>query len=286
MDEDLFESYVMIDGRKFINGHRATYPFPSDEIEANRLNNRHFRIRWIWKENFAAPIKEKLIAGKMTALDIGCGTGAWIVDMAKEYQKSSFVGVDLMSLFPSTEQTHENALFLQMNVLDRLPFDDDSFDFVHQRDLTHAYTETQWQNIVIPEIARVTKSGMYCEFYEESDKWEDQDNDLLIWVNLAVSHIMATRGVNSSIATRIEAFLKESGQFTDINVLIERMPVGSYAGRIAELTLENTLNELTGLKPILKAPLGEITDQEFDNMIEEIRKECDEYKTWIYARKI
>ncbi|CAG8440509.1 5087_t:CDS:2 [Ambispora leptoticha] len=279
-DESLFESYVIIDGRKFIS-HGATYPFPSDEIEANRLNNRHFRIRWIWKENFAAPIKEKLAADKMTVLDIGCGTGAWIVDMAKEYPRSSFVGVDLINLFPGEEETKKNLLFLQMNVLDRLPFDDGSFDFVHQRDLMHAYTETQWQTIVIPEIARVTKSGGYCEFYEESDKWEDQGP---IYENISntFSCIMATKGVNSSIATRIEEFLKENGQFTDIKVLVERMPVGSYAGRIAELTLENTLNELAGLKPILKAPLG-VTDQEFDNMIGELRKECDECKTWFKA---
>ncbi|CAG8719410.1 507_t:CDS:1 [Dentiscutata erythropus] len=92
--------------------------------------------------------------------------------MAKSYQSSTFTGVDMIPLFPQ-EKKPENAKFLQANVLDGLPFLDDTFDFVYMGLLVTAFTATEWGK-VIPEIVRVTKQGGWIEFMESDFQYHNE----------------------------------------------------------------------------------------------------------------
>jgi ubiquinone/menaquinone biosynthesis C-methylase UbiE len=82
--------------------------------------------------------------------------------MAYEYPSAIFIGVDISPIFPSDQKKPENATFLQ-NMLDGLPFEDNTFDFVYQRSLASAISEDQWKNDVIYELYRVTKPGGWIE---------------------------------------------------------------------------------------------------------------------------
>ena len=85
--------------------------------------------------------------------------------MAESYPKSTFTGVDFAPIYPQ-EKKPENAKFLQANILDGLPFLDDTFDFVNMRLLVTAFSSKEWDEKVIPELVRVTRQGGWVEFME------------------------------------------------------------------------------------------------------------------------
>src|SRR4051794_2842473 len=89
--------------------------------------------------------------------------------MAYEYPSAIFIGVDISPIFPSEKKKPENATFLQ-NMLDGLPFEDNTFDFVYQRSLASAISEDQWKCDVIHELYRVTKPGGWIELMYVSNK--------------------------------------------------------------------------------------------------------------------
>ncbi|CAG8475987.1 18193_t:CDS:2 [Gigaspora margarita] len=98
----------------------------------NLLNIGHYMCRYQWQGNFSSPINENLING-IRVLDIGCGAGSWILDMAAQYPSSTFLGLDKLDLFPSSDKRFPNTGFIQANVLDGIPFPDNTFDFVCER---------------------------------------------------------------------------------------------------------------------------------------------------------
>lgn len=65
-------------------------------------------------------------------LDMGCGPGAWSMEIASEYPKSQVVGVDISPMFPNDIKP-SNCTFHQLNLHDGLPFEDDTFDYIFMR---------------------------------------------------------------------------------------------------------------------------------------------------------
>jgi ubiquinone/menaquinone biosynthesis C-methylase UbiE len=60
----------------------------------------------------------------------------------------------------------KNLDFYQVDVTqERLPFQDDEFDFVKQRLVTASFTLDNWKS-VLQELIRVTKPGGYIELIE------------------------------------------------------------------------------------------------------------------------
>ncbi|RUP48570.1 hypothetical protein BC936DRAFT_144386 [Jimgerdemannia flammicorona] len=56
-------------------------PCPSSSAEEiNRLDSQHYVLRHIFHGNYSAPVEDALVMG-ITVLDIGCGSGRWLLDM-------------------------------------------------------------------------------------------------------------------------------------------------------------------------------------------------------------
>ena len=91
-------------------------------------------------------------------------SGSWMCDLAIHYPKTLFVGVDISPMFP--RENPSNAAFLECNILEKLPFPDNTFDFVHQRMLSGGITQKLWENHIIMELVRITKPTGYVEFVE------------------------------------------------------------------------------------------------------------------------
>jgi len=81
--------------------------------------------------------------------------------MATTYPNAKFTGIDISPIQPSQIKP-ENFTFFQANLLDGLPFADDSFDFVFQRFLIASITKDKWP-VVINELTRILKPGGYLE---------------------------------------------------------------------------------------------------------------------------
>ncbi|TFK90784.1 hypothetical protein K466DRAFT_574048 [Polyporus arcularius HHB13444] len=104
-------------------------------------------------------------------LDLGCGLGLWVISSAKAWPETTFVGVDMVNIqVPHSaldpdiadriEWTHTNIL------RNKLPYDDEEFDFVHVSSLALGIPENKWHSL-FEEIRRVMKPGAVIEMVEE-----------------------------------------------------------------------------------------------------------------------
>ncbi|CAG8510125.1 14584_t:CDS:2, partial [Dentiscutata heterogama] len=89
------------------------------------------------------------------------GAGSWLLEMSTNYPLSKFIGIDISPIQPRCIKP-KNAEFIQANILERLPFHNDTFDFVFQRLLFAGIPGNEWRS-VINELVRVLKPGGYLE---------------------------------------------------------------------------------------------------------------------------
>ncbi len=84
--------------------------------------------------------------------------------MAIDHPEFEMTGVDMADMFPTTIRP-ENVKFELLNILDGLPYPDNSFDFVHMRLMIIAFRSTEWP-VVLKEIFRVLKPGGLVQLVE------------------------------------------------------------------------------------------------------------------------
>ncbi|KAK7048448.1 Methyltransf-25 domain-containing protein [Favolaschia claudopus] len=117
-------------------------------------------------------------------LDIGCGTGTWVLSCGKAWKKCHFVGLDVVPLHPDlgTSELSSRITWVQANFLEGLPFPNEEFDYVHIKRIALGVPEDQWDTL-FEEIARVLKPGGAFELIEEDLFFpgkpitEDDDSD-------------------------------------------------------------------------------------------------------------
>ncbi|KII93159.1 hypothetical protein PLICRDRAFT_99692 [Plicaturopsis crispa FD-325 SS-3] len=105
------------------------------------------------------------------SLDLGCGSGAWAIDAAKEWPDCHFVGIDLVNVQLPTymlpESIAKRISWVHGNFLTtKLPFDDDEFDHVHIASIARGVPENKW-NVLFDEVNRVLRPGGIVEVHEQ-----------------------------------------------------------------------------------------------------------------------
>jgi SAM-dependent methyltransferase len=135
------------------------------------------RARYLFSENggdVQCKIVDQLISrvdwdGNGTALDVGCGSAALTVKLAKKYPRAKITGVDYWggSWGYSKKRCEENCglegvgsrtAFIHASA-SKLPFEDDSFDLVVSNLTFHEVRDTRNKRDVVKESLRVVKKG-------------------------------------------------------------------------------------------------------------------------------
>ena len=104
------------------------YPLPNDSVEHTRLDNLHHMFRYLLGHNVLAPIGPNPIG----ILDVGAGSGRWVVEVAEAIPTTVVTGLDLSPIAPP-EKGSKNVEFLVGDLADGLKFDDGSLELVHSR---------------------------------------------------------------------------------------------------------------------------------------------------------
>ncbi|KAG8936809.1 hypothetical protein FRC02_011388 [Tulasnella sp. 418] len=104
-------------------------------------------------------------------LDIGCGSGSWIMAVAPEWPECRFVGFDCLPLQANVSAIKpdlaKRVQWVRGNFLKPpMPFPDEYFDYVHIKQIGKAVPEDKW-DLIFEEIARVLKPGGVVEVIEE-----------------------------------------------------------------------------------------------------------------------
>lgn len=135
VDADLF--LKRIGGRAF-NALSDTYFLPSDDDEWVRLNKQHVGLVLALGELYPAGEEVRAILAPVPGqtkriLDLGCGTGVWTMDMAREFPHAEVVGVDLAPVPIDPETLPPNCRFEIDDINLGLDHLKDTFDVVHVR---------------------------------------------------------------------------------------------------------------------------------------------------------
>ncbi|KAF8610439.1 hypothetical protein BDV93DRAFT_16612 [Ceratobasidium sp. AG-I] len=117
-------------------------------------------------------------------LDLGCGTGHWVLRAARQWTDTKFIGFDLVPIQPSLARVtgksggsigansysnlrlDERIQWVHGNFLEKLPFKDAEFDMVRCRRIARGVPESKWVELY-EEIVRVMKPGAAFEHVEE-----------------------------------------------------------------------------------------------------------------------
>ncbi len=107
----------------------------------------------------------------LQVLDVGCGPGSWVLDMAFRFSDVDVAGIDISKIMidyaniRAQTQQLTNASFGIMNVLNPLDFADSAFDLVNMRFATGFIWRDVWPR-VLKELYRVTAPGGYLRCTE------------------------------------------------------------------------------------------------------------------------
>jgi ubiquinone/menaquinone biosynthesis C-methylase UbiE len=101
-------------------------------------------------------------------LEIGCGPGGWVVDVAFHHQKAEVVGIDISPGMIAYAESYakgqgvDNTRFMVHDARQTLPFEDNSFDYVQCRFLIGSFNVDEWKRLV-QECQRVLRPhGHIC----------------------------------------------------------------------------------------------------------------------------
>ncbi|CEJ03075.1 hypothetical protein RMCBS344292_17065 [Rhizopus microsporus] len=151
--------------REFHKEESSTYWLPKDEEEQMRLTGQHYAFKSLFEGNVLPSVTDTLDFQKgINILDVGCGSGVWIMDMVQEYPNCTYHGCDIVNILYKNVDVKQFT-FSKGNVIKGLPYEDNTFDFVHMRFLVLALREDEWP-MAIKELIRVTKPGGMVQISE------------------------------------------------------------------------------------------------------------------------
>jgi ubiquinone/menaquinone biosynthesis C-methylase UbiE len=235
--------YFMLGGRKMAID--APYMLPKDLEESGRLDFQHVLLRNILKANYLAPIRNPL-----GILDVGCGTGRWGAEMARQFPQANVVGLDLQepsitstSVMQGQEHAPDNYVFVQGDITKGLPFSDNSFDFVHMRLVVLGLPYAQWLPTVM-EMKRVTRPGGWIELVDTTVTARAPGSEQ--WVAWA-QKLSSFRGIDMTAGNQVGEFLKQAGM-RDVQMIPLEIPLGPWGGRIGMLMMADGMSGAKALE--------------------------------------
>ncbi|KAI9024345.1 S-adenosyl-L-methionine-dependent methyltransferase [Phycomyces nitens] len=209
------------------------------EYGAEKERDRQWRQHYVLKMVFGGNLKVESDKPLEQILDCGCGVGLWTLEMAQAHPGANVIGLDVVlpitggaSLVEFQENQNgvcvaglPNLKYLYADLLGTLPFPDNTFDLVHQRDVATVVPAKDWPNLV-KELQRVLKPGGRLQLVEYDILFKNPGPVLALvneWYKIAASTI----GVDPHYVRSMEPLLQNTG-FEDIKETVFSIPIGEW----------------------------------------------------------
>ncbi|KAG5302138.1 hypothetical protein I7I48_02364 [Histoplasma ohiense] len=190
------------------------YIFPQGEGEARRLSSQHPIIA-----RFAGGLIQPTIPKEniKRVADVATGTGAWLIDTAKELNNptNTYHGFDIsVASFPSEIPSDTGKIsFLEHNALERFPIEfHGQFDLINIRMVVQAFKSAEVPK-VISNLMEILRPGGFLQWGDLL--WKDTESvppndDLEAVMKLGRKH-MKFHGVTENLPALVESTMKELG---------------------------------------------------------------------------
>jgi ubiquinone/menaquinone biosynthesis C-methylase UbiE len=251
-----------------------TYPIsPENAAEMSRLIVQGRLLAEVMGGALAE--QDEAEVGQMQAiLDLACGPGGWVLDIAHAYPKATVTGIDISKTMvhyaraQAWSQGLQNAQFEIVDVLKPLPFPDNSFDLVNGRYLVAFMPVTAWPAL-IKECARVTRPGGIIRFTEpdnygiSTSPALQQLCELTVKTFQRIGHAFALNSYSIGLMPVLRRYLQDAGyEKVQRKAHVFEASVGTD---IYQITMQETALAFELLQPYF-LKLGMVTEEEFQQL--------------------
>lgn len=148
-----------------ISGRQPSYPMDAENMAemARLIKQAHLMTEHL---GLFPPAID--LAHKRRLLDIGCGPGEWVFEMARQLQEIQIVGVDISETMINYANTYAsieeivNVSFEVMDVRAPLKFSEHAFDVIHARFLSSFLSPTAWPALLSEYYRLLRPGGLVC----------------------------------------------------------------------------------------------------------------------------
>jgi SAM-dependent methyltransferase len=242
---------------------------PRHPGEIDRLDIQHYAFRAALRGNYVSPI-----AAPSRVLDVGSGTGQWCYDICEEFPRAHVIGFDIE---PGKAGWPVNYGFVRGNVVDGLPFADDSFDFVHQRWMRVSVPLGDWPSVV-RHLVRAARPGGFVELVEFRHLLEPVGPATARLFEL-LHELAARRGLDGAgvVARSLTDYLDRAGAI-DVRGDVVAVPVGPWGGAVGSMMAADLRAMFTRLSGPFQRALG-VAPDESGELLANAQPECESYRT-------
>jgi len=231
---------------------------------------------------------------EIRVLDLACGPGGWVLNVAYDYPKAEVYGVDINTGFVRYAKAQawsrrlDNAYFEVMDVLKPLDFDDASFDVVNARLLYFLMPTHAWAGL-LQECRRMLRpDGLLCltecETGISNGPFSEQLNGMLLQTMRKAGMIFSPDGRNVGITPMLGGLLRDAG-FADVRQKAEAIDFSSGAPA-HDAFCENIMVGAKLAQPFM-LKMGAATQEELERVYQRCLEEMngEEFRAiWYYLR--
>ncbi|KAH8915726.1 S-adenosyl-L-methionine-dependent methyltransferase [Atractiella rhizophila] len=231
--------------RRFHEFKNVGYILPNDEEEQERLEIQHKFIKMLLGDK---NYPDGTMKNPKVIVDVGCGTGLWAIEVAREFPSAQVHGLDISDIQPTNAP--ENTTWHKVNVCDGLPFEPSSVDFIQIRflpSLSEPVIQLRERPTVMKYCLEALRPGGVLLLLELSE--DRSPNGTLCpskreFYDLRTSAVakkpkeqLPAHGASARIGKLIRGMLEEVGGFRDIHWMTKDIPIGPWVDYGAGSTL-------------------------------------------------
>jgi len=209
-----------------LNNYSDVYRLPADDEELERLDKQHSMLSELMGGKYPTPMLEVMAdePGETKAcLDLGCGSGNWIMDVARDFPNCIAIGTDLVPMQSPTMPPNVRSEVDDINLgLEHFYGD---FNVVHARLISSGIRD---YNLLIDQISRVLRPGgliivteLDFHVYDVNHRRIERDiNDLTPpWWSVWLCHLLKAiikSGGDVSAANNLHEWILNHPMFEDV----------------------------------------------------------------------
>ncbi|KAI0323106.1 hypothetical protein OF83DRAFT_1048220 [Amylostereum chailletii] len=293
-----------------MNNYSDVYRLPADDEELQRLDLQHVLFQKVMGK-YVPPLPEVLAeephGETKTVLDLGCGSGSWVVDVARDFPHCQAVAVDLIPMQAPDMPDNIRSEVDDVNLGLQHFFGD--FNMVHARLISSGIRD---YHTLIDHISETLRPGGLVDIMEFDFRVYDHNHKPINpapgslsppyfarWMSL-LNLAIRQRGGSPDAATMLHPWVSQHHAFEDVVYREYYLPTAPFVSRrdpdyhcqkaISELVREDLFAFLRSGRPLL---LGSgLSEAIVDELQQRSRAELEEGRTVsfirfenVYARK-
>ena len=258
-------------------------PLPGDTVDrGNKVNLNALLHHYLLQVQGGRLHPEHIPMNTMESiLDLGCGTGEWIFDLARRYPKLRIYGIDSSEKALHHAKVRRNTSSLRqvelrhMDLLQGLPIPDAFVDFIHMRHFAR-YIKPQAWPYMISECVRVLRPNGWLnivelELCEISSPACMTIHRAMLQARTKIGRTLDRTGSTLGVVQRLYAMLLDAGLY-EVGYDVFTLDLGTMGGNIAHVFLSEIVRYAFTIKPLV-IQQGILEIDEFDMLVEQARVE-------------